>query len=217
MTPHDQLANRPVSTSVNQKWQELVDEMQTSWNASDSERAREIFNELVDISMPMLLAIAQARIPTEMAEDVVAEAYLEFYELLADQTPIHNAKALLCRIVRFRSIDEYRRHQQAAKFTLQVDETMWSDLHELPDVMNDTPEEIIVSRDTAYFVSNLILKALPDEERRVLVMRHVQGLSVAKTAMQLNMTVDQVKKRTRHAIKLANRIAQERGLFHDLP
>ena len=78
MTPHDQLANRPVSTSVNQKWQELVDEMQTSWNASDSERAREIFNELVDISMPMLLAIAQARIPTEMAEDVVAEAYLEF-------------------------------------------------------------------------------------------------------------------------------------------
>ena len=216
MIPHDQIANRPASLSANQKWQQLVDEMQTYWNADDSERAKEIFTELVDISLPLLLTIARAKAPAEMAEDVVAEAYLEFYELLAAQKPIHNAKGLLCQIVRRRGIDEYRRHLRLAKVTTQVDETMWSGLRELPDVLADTPEETAVSLNTAHFASNLILDALPDEERWVLILRHVQELSVAETAMQLNMTEDQVKKRTQRAKEHAYRVARERGLLHDL-
>ncbi len=216
MIPHDQIANRPASLSANQKWQQLVDEMQTYWNADDSERAKDIFTELVDISLPLLLTIARAKAPAEMAEDVVAEAYLEFYEMLAAHKPIHNAKGLLCQIVRHRSIDEYRRHQRQARVTAQVDETMWSGLRELPDVLADTPEETVVSLDTAHFASNFILDVLPDEERRVLILRHVQELSVAETAMQLNMTEDQVKKRTRRALSHAYRVGQERGLLHDL-
>src|SRR6266567_3214394 len=141
MIPHDQIANRPASISTNQKWQQLVDEMQASWNADDSERAKEIFNEFYNVSFPLLLVIAREKAPAEMIEDVVAEAYLEFYEMLVAHKPIHNAKALLCRIVRLRSIDEYRRHQQLAKVTTQVDETMWSGSRELPDVMVDTLEE----------------------------------------------------------------------------
>ncbi len=216
MTTHDQLANHPADISATQKWQQLVDEMQASWNADDFERAEEIFTEFYELSFPLLLVIARTKAPAEMAEDVVAEAYLEFCELLAAHKPIHNAKALLCQIVRFRGIDGYRRHRQLAKFTTQVDETIWSSLRELPDVLADTPEETIVSLDTAHFASNLILDELPDEERRVLIMRHVQELSVAQTAMQLNMTEDQVKKRTRRAKELAYRVAQERGLLHDL-
>ncbi len=216
MIPHDQIANRPASISTNQKWQQLVDEMQACWNADDSERAKEIFNELYNISVPLLLTIARAKAPAEMAEDVVAEAYLEFYEMLAARKPIHNAKGLLCRIVRLRGIDEYRRHRRLAKVTAQVDETVWSGLRELPDVLADTPEETIVSLDTTHFASNLILDALSDEERRVLILRHVQVLSVAETAMQLHMTEDQVKKRTRRAKEHAYRVAQERGLLHDL-
>jgi len=217
MIPHDQIANRPVSISANQKWQQLVDEMQASWNADDSERAKEIFNEFYNVSFPLLLVIAREKAPAEMIEDVVAEAYLEFYEMLVAHKPIHNAKALLCRIVRLRSIDEYRRHQQLAKVTVQVDETMWSGSRELPDVMADTLEETIVSHDTAHFAANLILDVLPKEERRVLILRHVQDLSVAETAVKLKMTEDQVKKRTRRAKELAYRVAQERGLLNDLP
>ena len=216
MIPHDQIANRPASISTNQKWQQLVDEMQTYWNADDSERAKDIFTELVDISLPLLLTIARAKAPAEMAEDVVAEAYLEFYEMLAAHKPIHNAKALLCRIVRLRGIDEYRRHQRLAEVTTQVDETVWSGLRELPDVLADTPEETVVSLNTAHFASNLILDVLSDEERWVLILRYVQELSVAETAMQLNMTEDQVKKRTQRAKEHAYRVAQERGLLHDL-
>jgi RNA polymerase sigma factor (sigma-70 family) len=100
--------------------------------------------------------------------------------------------------------------------TLRLIYHIWSGLRELPDVLADTPEETIVSHETAHIASNLILDALPDEERRVLIMRHVQELSVAQTAMQLNMTEDQVKKRTRRAKELAYRVAQERGLLHDL-
>ena len=216
MIPHDQIANRPASISTNQKWQQLVDEMQACWNADDSERAKEIFNEFYNISFPLLLVIAREKAPAEMVEDVVAEVYLEFYEMLAAHKPIHNAKGLLRRMVQLRSIDEYRRHRRLAKVTVQVDETMWSGLRELPDVLADTPEETVVSLDTAHFASNLILDALPDEERRVLILRHVQELSVAETAMQLHMTEDQVKKRTRRAKEHAYRIAQERGLLHDL-
>jgi RNA polymerase sigma factor (sigma-70 family) len=216
MIPHDQLANRPASISTNQKWQQLVDEMQARWNADDSEGAKAIFNEFYEISFPLLLVIAQEKAPAEMVEDVVAEAYLEFYEMLAAHKPIHHAKGLLRRIVKRRSIDEYRRHQRQARVTAQVDETMWSGLRELPDVLADTPEETVVSLNTAHFTSNLILDALLDEERRVLILRHVQELSVAETAMQLNMTEDQVKKRTRRAKEHAYRVAQERGLLHDL-
>jgi hypothetical protein len=97
MIPRDQLANRPASISTNQKWQLLVDEMQARWNADDSERAEEIFNEFYEISFPLLIAIARAKAPTEMAEDVVAEAYLEFFKMLTAHKPIHNAKGLLCQ------------------------------------------------------------------------------------------------------------------------
>ena len=216
MTLHKQLANRPASTPANQKWQQLVDEMQACWEADDTEQAKEIFTELVDISLPLLITIARAKAPAEMAEDVVAEAYLEFYEMLADRKPIYNARALLCRIVRLRGIDEYRRHRRLAEVTTQVDETMWSGLRDLPDVLADTPEETVVSHDTARFASNVILDALPEEERLVLILRHVQELSVAETATQLNMTEDQVKKRTQRAKEHAYRVAQERGLLHDL-
>src|SRR5258708_18152298 len=140
MIPRDQLAHRPASKSTNQKWQQLVDEMQARWNADDSERAEELFNEFYEISFPLLLAIARAKAPTEMAEDVVTEAYLEFYEMLAAHKPIHNAKELLCQIVRRRSIDEYRRHQREARVATQVHETVWSGLREWPDVLASTPE-----------------------------------------------------------------------------
>src|SRR5260370_27529245 len=95
MIPRDQLAHRPASISTNQKWQLLVDEMQARWNADDLERAEELFHEFYEISFLLLLAIARAKAPTEMAEDVVAKAYLEFYEMLAAHKPIHNAKGLL--------------------------------------------------------------------------------------------------------------------------
>jgi RNA polymerase sigma-70 factor (ECF subfamily) len=216
MIPRDQLAHRPASISTNQKWQLLVDEMQARWNADDSERAEELFYEFYEMSFPLLITIARAKAPIEMAEDVVAEAYLEFYEMLAAHKPIRNAKGLLCQIARRRSIDEYRRYERRKRVTAQVDETMWSGLRELPDVLADTPEETVVSLDTAHFASNLILDALPDEERRVLILRHVQELSVSETARQLNMTEDQVKKRTQRALSHAYRVAQERGLLHDL-
>ena len=91
MIPRDQLAHRPASISTNQKWQQLVDEMQARWNADDSERAEELFHEFYEMSFPLLISIARAKAPIEMAEDVVAEAYLEFYEMLAAHKPIHNA------------------------------------------------------------------------------------------------------------------------------
>lgn len=216
MIPRDQLAHRPASISTNQKWQLLVDEMQARWNANDSEGAEGLFHEFYDMSFPLLITIARAKAPAEMVEDVVAEAYLEFYEMLAAHKSTHNAKGLLCQIVRRRSIDEYRRHQRHARVTVQVDETMRSGSGELPGVLTDTLEETVISLNMAQFASNLILDALPDEERWVLILRHVQELSVAETARQLNMTEDQVKKRTQRALSHAYRVAQERGLLHDL-
>src|SRR5260370_17399981 len=150
MIPHDQIANRPASLSANQKWQQLADEMQTYWNADDSERAKDIFTELVNISLPLLLTIARAKAPAEMDEDVVTEAYLEFYEMLAAHKPIHNAKGLLCQIVRRRSIDDYRRHQRQSRVTAQVDDTKWSGLREFPNVLTHNPMDTLLSLNTPH-------------------------------------------------------------------
>lgn len=216
MTTHDQPGTEAAVTVAHQRWQPLVHDLQTAWNTGDTERAHELFAELVFLSTPLLLTIARSKLPAEMTEDIVAEAYLEFYELLDAQRPIENGKALLCRIVRLRSIDVYRRLRQARQLTPQVDETAWDGLRELPDVLADTPEEVVVSADTAHYAANLILNALTKEERQVLILRSVHDLSVAETAARLHLTEDVVKKRTQRAIRHSYRVAEERGLLHDL-
>ncbi|MGO8949677.1 MAG: RNA polymerase sigma factor [Ktedonobacterales bacterium] len=216
MTTHDQHSTEVAATVAHQRWQPLVHNLQTAWKASDTERAHELFEELVFLSTPLLLAIARSKLPAEMAEDIVAEAYIEFYELLDGQRQIENGRALLCRIVRLRSIDTYRRLRKARQVTPQVDETVWGNLRELPDVLGDTPEEAVVSDDTAQYASNVILDALTKEERQVLILRSVHDLSVAETAAQLHLTEDVVKKRMQRAIRHAYRVAEERGLLHDL-
>lgn len=212
MTTHDQPGTEAAVTAAHQRWQPLVHDLQTAWRAGDTERANELFRELMSLSTPLLSTIARSKVPDELVEDIVAEAYLEFFELLDAPRPIDNGKALLCRIVRLRSIDTYRRLSQARRLTPQVDETTWDGLRELPDVLANTPEEIVVSDDTA----NLILDELTKEERQVLILRTVHDLSVAETAARLRVTQDVVKKRMQRAIKHATRVAEERGLLHDL-
>jgi RNA polymerase sigma factor (sigma-70 family) len=215
ITSDDQLTNHPADVLINQKWQRLVNEFQDAWNADEFEKAKGIFNELVDISSSLLLTIAKSKVPAEIAEDVVADTYLEFYEMLVAHKPIHNAKSLLCQIVRFHSIDECRRYKRTEEFVSLANDTMWGILQNLPDLVGNTPEEIIVSRDTAHFASNLILNVLSGEEQQVLIMRYVRELSVAETAIQLHMTVDQVKKKTQRATERARCVAKERGLLND--
>lgn len=216
MTTHDQPGTEAAVTKAHQRWQPLVQDFQTAWKAGDTERANDLFKELMSLSTPLLMTIARLKVPNDMAEDIVAQAYLEFYELLDQQRPIDNGKALLCRIVRLRSIDAYRRLRQARLLTPQVNETTWDGLHELPDVLADTPEEIVVSDDTAHYAANQILDELSKEEREVLILRSVHYLSVAETAAQLHLTQDVVKKRMQRAIRHAYRVAEERGLLHDL-
>lgn len=216
MTTHDQPSTEAAVSAAYQRWKPLVHDLQTAWKAGNTERANELFGELMSLSTRLLSTIARSKVPDEMVEDIVAEAYLEFYELLAAQQPIEDGKALLCRIVRLRSIDAYRRLKKARQFTPQVDETTWDGLRQLPDVLADTPEEVVVSADTAHYAANPILDELTKEERQVLILRSVHDLSVAETAARLHLTQDVVKKRMQRAIRHAYRVAEERGFLHDL-
>lgn len=219
MTTPDQSGAEAAAAKAHQRWQPLVQDFQTAWRAGDTERANELFRELMSLSTPLLATIVRSRVlkvTDEMAEDIVAEAYYEFFKLLDASRPIDNGKALLCRIVQRRSIDAYRRLKKARQFTAQVEETAWDGLRELPDVLADTPEEVVVSDDTAHYAANVILDELTKEERQVLILRTVHDLSVAETAARLHLTQDVVKKRMQRAIRHAFRVAEERGLLHDL-
>lgn len=215
MSLHDPLTNRASATADAQTWQRLAENAQAAWMSGAVDDSGELFLELEARSSSWLLAIARTAAPKGTAEDVVAQTYLQFFELLVSGTPVENAKALMRTILKRRIIDLLRRR---ADVTIeQIDEEGWVGLRELPDVTADTPEEEVLARETARQVSNVILDALPEAERDVLIARHFHGLSVGETAQRLHLTDDQVKKRTRRAVELARRVALERGLIHDLP
>lgn len=209
-----QLTNCSEETLNNPKWQQLVEDFRAAWEVDKFKQAEDIFGEIVDISSVSLLKTAKFKLHTaivDMADDIVAEAYLAFYEILIARKPIQNARALLHQIVRFRCADECRRYDRKEKVVASPDEISWESLQEVPDVLGNTPEEIVVLHDT----SNIILDALPSREKQVLSMRYIQELSVDEIAKKLHITVDQVKKMTQRAIKQARCVAQERGLLND--
>jgi len=82
----------------------------------------------------------------------------------------------------------------------------------LPDDLPDPLSSSAVSFESGERLRKL-LGALSAEDRNVLVLREVEGLTYEETARVLDCSLDAVKSRLRRARQTALKIAKKRGLY----
>ncbi len=183
------------------RWQHLVEQAQIAWEAGNFDRANDLFEEFQNNCMGWLESIARHKLPFDeddmITEEILAEVYLQFWEIIASGETIKNAKGLIGTILRRRINDWYRQQntkkRQAPKISGdQQAQMLASEQANLA--------EIVEKRET---IINTILNALSQQEQDVLVARHYYEFSVAETASRLDLTKDQVKKLTQKAIRKA--------------
>lgn len=197
-----------------QEWQQLFEQAQTAWQAGAYDQADDAFKELQDRSVAWLKAIARRKAPEDVVDDLVADTYLALVKKLNAGEPVQKVKGLLGTILRNRIADEYRRRKSVAEE--HVDEVFWTRSADSPNAVYNDHVEVVDEQMSSASLVNTILKELPVPERDVLIARHVDELSVAETAVQLHITEDQVKKRTRQALRLARQIIEAKGLMNDV-
>ncbi len=192
-------------------WQRLFNQAQATWMAGDYDVAGEHFSQLRQETTPLLLSIAAQNGPATLAEDIVAEAYLELYRAMSTGKPVDNVAGLLATIVKRRAIDQLRRavHKQEQP----AQESFWARYAEDGAVSGQNVEDEVTRRLSALGLLNPILDELPPHLRQVLFARHGAEMTVDEAARHLGLTVDQVKKRTREALARAQAIAHEKGLL----
>lgn len=193
-------------------WQDLIERAQAAWRTGDFDQANELFAQLQERSVSWLLAIARRRLPANSVDDVVSETYIALWQKAETGDVIQNVKGLLGTILRRRIADEYRRQKGVV---MHADDTFWEHYSDSMPAEEVGPEQVVEERELAAAVTNIVLDALPTPERDVLIARHVDELSVMQTAARLDITEDQVKKRTQQAVRRVRQIMIERGLHHD--
>ena len=129
----------------------------------------------------------------ETAEDITQETFLRFYEHPEYQGSGHEIQYLYT-IARNLCIDNYKKPQEEP----------------LPD---DLPEEASDEPDWIYrFALRAILDALPAEERELIVLRYVSGLSVTEIAKILGVSWFNANRRIKRILKKMRQEFEKEGM-----
>ena len=127
----------------------------------------------------------------EKAKDLTQGAFVRLWDYMAQGKEIDNMRAFLYRIANNLIIDEYRKKKEDSLDEMRDEEGF--------DIGFDTRQEI-ESRDE-YERAQILLATLPDKYREVLVMRHIDGLSVKEIASLTHETENVVSVRIHRAIE----------------
>lgn len=146
--------------------------------ASDktSPEARDSFARLIRLWHPRLMRFAQSRVP-DMAEDVVQDAVLTMARNIGRLRTPERFGSWAFTIVARRAADGQRAAiRRRNQDQVDVDESSWM------------PSETVIDLKRA-------LAALPETDRRLLTLFHVQGLSLADLSAMLNVPTGTIKSR----------------------
>lgn len=197
-----------------QEWQNLIQQAQAAWQKGDFEQYGDLVTKLQEVSKGFLMIIARSKLPAYQVEDCVAETYVDLIEYIDKGETIHNVKALLRTIINRRIVDIYRK--KGNTIVVSGDNSFWEQHAETTPSQDSLSSETIEAKETAFTIANTILNVLPPLEREILITRHMEGLTVAETALRLDITEDQVKKLTQKAMIHSKQIVKERELSDDI-
>lgn len=143
----------------------------------------------------------------EKAKDVVQDTFVKVWEYMAsDAEEIINIKALLYRIATNAIIDNYRKKKELSLDSLVEEGFDPNDLRNSGNTMIDESE------------ADMIIKAihdLDDEDRALMLMRYIDGLSVKEIALATGQRENTVSVRIHRAIKTLKDVLKVDILTYD--
>lgn len=149
------------------------------------------------------------------AEDIVQEAFLKAWRSLTSFRGDCALTTWLCRIVMNCCVDHARSSRRHPTVSMQVpeddsDETHERDLPETdPRVM---PEEEVIRQEEIAAV-RCAIDALPEEQRILVTLRDIGGLSYAEIAEITRLEMGTVKSRLNRARAFIGKYLTERNFF----
>ena len=167
-------------------------------------RDRGEYDRICEVLFAHLAGLAQLivamKVPTQDVQDVAAEVLAHFFLNVARLTPIPHARALVNTIARRRIADYYRVPDAATQSVPLEDD------HQDIVMASASDSEVI-----GEILTNEIIQQLPEQLRDVARARFVAYLGVARTASELHLSIDVVKKRSVDAERRLRQIIEGGG------
>jgi RNA polymerase sigma-70 factor (ECF subfamily) len=120
----------------------------------------------------------------EEAEDIVQEVYVKLWGMRNELDKYNSIEALSIRITRNLCLDQLRRRK------VNIDAMKAERLKE--DIYPETPSENLEKREDAELLHTLI-SALPEPQRSLVHLRHLEGKEYDEIAGMVNMNVNAIR------------------------
>jgi RNA polymerase sigma-70 factor (ECF subfamily) len=144
---------------------------------------------------------------TADAEDATQEIYLEIWKSAGRYQPSMGSEAaFITTIARRRLIDRLRAHKRRPQ-TEEFDEISYPD--------EDTAGPVPTALTSEIGAAKAALAALPAEQRDVLLLGIVEGMSHAEIAVQTGRPLGTVKTQMRRGMQKVRQLLDEAGIVDD--
>ena len=163
----------------------------------DSEAFGFLYDEYVDkIDRYVLFRVSHK----ELAHDITQEVFLTTWEYLMNEGRIDHLQSFLYRVAYRRVVDVYRDRERQTSLMADIE-----DAHDVPtrDSGKDTALEM-------HFLMQDI-RTLKDEYQDILILRHVEGLSISEIASILEKDANNVRVTLHRAITALKDIVDKKN------
>jgi RNA polymerase sigma-70 factor, ECF subfamily len=194
-----------VSGAVLERWSALADE-QIVRQVLDGQTA--LYEVLMRRHNERLYRAIRAILRDDLdAEDVMQQAYVNAYAHLRQ---FDGRAAFATWLTRIAVNEALARARQRGRYQQLETDTMEAIDMPMTSTATPDPERQAISRELSGFIEDAIDR-LPDGSREVFVLREVQGLDTAETAVSLGISEDAVKTRLSRAKSALRRDLFERA------
>ncbi|MDD6777888.1 MAG: sigma-70 family RNA polymerase sigma factor [Bacteroidales bacterium] len=176
-----------------------------------SEGKNEAFDTLIERHKDKLYAyIFHAVKDADLANDIFQETFIKAITTINQGRYVENGKfsAWISRIAHNLIIDFFRQEKAENLQSCDLEDV---DVLNRKDLSEETIEDTIITRQI-YADIRRIVKALPESQQEVLVMRYYKNMSFKEIADATNVSINTALGRMRYAILNMRRIAEENNI-----
>ena len=171
---------------------------------------REVFDTLVARHQQKLYNYIYSVVKDKDAsDDIFQETFIKVINVLRSGTYREEGKFVqwIMRIAHNLTIDYFRKEQKM-KYVRSNDEV---NVFDVIGNFEDSIETVIIKKQINKDIRSLI-KQLPEEQRRVLIMRHYADMSFKEIAEKTGVSINTALGRMRYALLNMRRLAEEKSL-----
>lgn len=126
------------------------------------------------------------------AEDLVQDVFMKIWQTRDTLSTIDNLNAYIFKIAQNAAVDQLRK---MAKDILLITETLTD--NETTD--SESPSELLLNKELRELIDDAI-KQLPAQQKRIFIMRWMEGLSHEEIAQKMNISISTAQNHMRQAL-----------------